>query len=455
MNSFSRFNTRSAVFCGVGVLLLCLTNAATSGQDVSPDKKNTAGFVLYLGPSKSLIQATPAYSEASLKAVLPFFSDIAKRLKLPIPYPLTETDVVGYRITPWQEQDGGIAGVNITTKKGFWFSFFSGYVNGFSWPDTYGGMQNKNLHNVSIFFGTPKISREQAIQSARNTIKRLGIPLEDVFAEQEPQVVLPTWGTNTIDRYLVEWFDPRGEIVGAVRMEVNGKTGQVESALFNTSNLIKPSPKVNVVPPRKHGMFDSMIPPPVNPEYAWKLIPLMFAAIDEYAQILSLPIPRPLTTNNVSRIAIYNNDGWPHAEVTLTNGWRFVYRHTMVNGYHAPDNFFDSDNRQIHIRDFDGRWNLTTNQAIEVVRRAIAKLDYPTNHVHMDFTPNVLTAVVDKQHIPRLLFEWYYPTNGDLQSRLEAEVNADNGKLESLYYDDKAYWNTRPPIDVPISVSKP
>lgn len=33
-------------------------------------------------------------------------------------------------------------------------------------------------------------------------------------------------------------------------------------------------------------------------------------------------------------------------------------------------------------------------------------------------------------------------------------IKADSGKLESLYYDDKAYWGSRPPIDVPISVQK-
>jgi hypothetical protein len=63
----------------------------------------------------------------------------------------------------------------------------------------------------------------------------------------------------------------------------------------------------------------------------------------------------------------------------------------------------------------------------------------------------IYTASVAKEHIPRLNFQWYYEPNDDLQSRLEAEVNMDNGKLESLYYDDKAYWGSRPPIDVPIS----
>jgi hypothetical protein len=53
-----------------------------------------------------------------------------------------------------------------------------------------------------------------------------------------------------------------------------------------------------------------------------------------------------------------------------------------------------------------------------------------------------------------LWFEWYYAPNNDLQSRLAAEVNTENGKLESRFYDDTAYWDSRPPIDVPISIQK-
>jgi hypothetical protein len=194
--------------------------------------------------------------------------------------------------------------------------------------------------------------------------------------------------------------------------------------------------------------------PSVNPEYARRLIPMMFKAIDQYAQKLSLPISLPLTTNNVARVEIHNNEGWPHAEIELTNGWRFIYRHTMVNGYYAPDNLFASDKRKIRISEFEGRWNLTTNQAVEIVRQAIKKLNYATNHIHIEDAKTFIHgAAVDKAHIPRLNFEWYYQPDGSLQSRLEAEVNMENGKLESLYYDDKAYWNSRPPIDVPISIT--
>jgi len=73
----------------------------------------------------------------------------------------------------------------------------------------------------------------------------------------------------------------------------------------------------------------------------------------------------------------------------------------------------------------------------------------------MDFAPNVIYAAGDfRKSIPRLFFEWHYESkaNDDLQSKIEAEVNADTGKLESLYYDDKAYWGSRPRIDVPISL---
>jgi hypothetical protein len=214
---------------------------------------------------------------------------------------------------------------------------------------------------------------------------------------------------------------------------------------------------VDVVPTRGQGIFDSQIPPSVNPDYAWKLIPIMLVAVDKYARTLSLPIPRPLTTNNVAKIEILNNDGWPHAEILLTNNWRFIYRHTMVNGYYAPDNFFASDKRKIHVSEFKGKWNLGTNQAIELVKTTLSKLNFPTNNIHMDFSPRINYATGDFQKIiPRYYFEWFYEnvTHDDLQSKVEAEVNADTGTVESLYYDDKAYWDSRPPIDVPISIQQ-
>ncbi|HEY5298377.1 MAG TPA: hypothetical protein VIK59_10670 [Verrucomicrobiae bacterium] len=70
----------------------------------------------------------------------------------------------------------------------------------------------------------------------------------------------------------------------------------------------------------------------------------------------------------------------------------------------------------------------------------------------MDFAPSVYAAAVEKEHIPRLEFEWIYQVPDQWQSWLDAEVNTDSGKLESLDYNNEAYWNSRPPIDAPISI---
>jgi len=409
-------------------------------------------MILQLGINPEVIRVTAEYSNAVLVALLPYFSDFSQKLDLPVPHPITVQDVAHCAIPPFQK-DGGIASCSIMLKNGWSLGFEFGHVNGFESPRSYHSLQNPD--EIPKFYGQVKMTTNEAVQLARNTIKKLSIPLEDVFADQEPKITPPVHiDSNTVPRYMVEWFSPRSGIVGAVRVEVNAENKHVERLSFHCENLFKPAPKVNVIPPKGHAMFDSFIPPPPNPEYAQQLVPIMFKAIDEYGQKLSLPIPRPLTTNNVALVRVEDNGGWPHCEIKLTNGWRFIYRHCMVNGYYAPTTLFDNQHRHFHLKDFEGKWNLNTNQAFALVKNTLAKLNYPTNNIHLDFAPEILYAAEDfKKTIPRYFFEWYYKnaTGDDLQSKVEAEVNADNGKLESLYYDDKAYWGCRPPIDVPIS----
>ncbi|MGH7977991.1 MAG: hypothetical protein ACREE6_01350 [Limisphaerales bacterium] len=417
-----------------------------------------ARMVVDLGETSDFVKITPDYSNAVVKAVLPYFSQAAEKLDLPVPTPITRRDIARIHIQPFRELS-----VSVIVKAGWTFQYMFGVVNRIANLRSYSVLQDPN--KIPLFYGKVNMTKDEAVRMARDTLRKLDIPLEDVFAEQEPRVALPIKiGTNTVPHYEIQWLDPRinSQVIGqdnpqtektalvtmpAVDIQINGETKQIENLAISGKNLARPGPRIGVTPiPSPHW-------PSVNPEYARQLIPMMFKAIGDYARKLSLPVQLPLTTNNVARVRIYDNEGWPHAEITLTNGCRFIYRHTMVNGYYAPDNLFGSD-RKIHIKDFEGKWNLTTNQAIAVVKDALRKLDYPTNHIHLNFAPFIFTASVDKEHIPRLEFQWYYSVQDDLQSRLEAEVNTENGKLESLYYDDKAYWGGRPPITVPISNGK-
>lgn len=403
-------------------------------------------MILELGVN-TWIHVTAQYSNAVLVAVLPYFTDVAKKLDLPVPIPITQADIAEVDIWPGP----GAPGAAILLKNNYWsFDFQQGYVD--MVQNTHGGL----LFQQEPTYGPIKITAKDAVKTARETLKKLGIAPEDVFSDFEPKVTLPIQnGTNVVYPYCVQWLDQMGS--RTVDIKIDPHTGKMDRLWLHHFNLVRPPPKIGVEPSlavnANDFFFRQMPPPPINPEYAWKLIPIMFKAIDEYGKKLALPVPRPLTTNHVAKVEVDSDSGAPWCDIWLTNGWRFIYTHTMVNGYDMPDRL--GKRGPMHIKDFAGKWNLTTNQAIEVVKKALAKVVYPTNNIHMDFEPTVILPAGEfRKIIPRYIFEWYYRPSGqgNALSRVEAEVNADNGKLESLYYDDAAYHGSRPPIDVPISI---
>ena len=98
---------------------------------------------------------------------------------------------------------------------------------------------------------------------------------------------------------------------------------------------------------------------------------------------------------------------------------------------------------------------MTETNAIELIRRTVAKLGYPTNLVHMDFAPQVSKPAVPG--IPRYLFHWYYSLESDslTRSAVSAEVDADKGEMKSLYCGNIAFRGRKPNIDVPILLPTP
>lgn len=385
------------------------------------------------------IHATAEYSNAVLVAVLPYISDVAQRLNLGVPHPVTTDQVVHLSVPPTRT-----VGAEVGIKGGWVFAFRRGYIDTIQSSHSYSALQDPD--EIPQYFGQVKMSRAEAIETARDTIRKLGIPLESVCAEQDPQVGGPRKvGTNTVPHYFIVWPDPRGGT--SVEVEINGNARRLERICLFNKSLERAPPKVGVVPASVAGQPRW---PTVNPEYVRRLVPILLYAVDDYARKLSLPIPQPLTTNHVAQLSIRDNGGWPHCEVELTNGWRFTYRSSIVNGYDTPDRLFFNNNRPIVVRDFLGKWNLTEAEAIDLVRRTIARLHYRTNLVHMDFDPQAHKPAVPG--IPRYEFFWDYIRNDQPESAVWAEVDADKRELKSLYYDDRAYWNHPPPIDVPLSL---
>jgi hypothetical protein len=98
---------------------------------------------------------------------------------------------------------------------------------------------------------------------------------------------------------------------------------------------------------------------------------------------------------------------------------------------------------------------MTEQQAADLVRGAIAKLNYCTNLLCMDFRPQVMKPALPG--LPRYWVSWLAENEGSghLECKVEAEVDADKCELKSLYYDHVAYWNKPPAIDVPLSLPSP
>ena len=278
-----------------------------------------------------------------MSVVLPCFSDAAKKLNLPVSQPITYADIKIVVFQPYRNRTLRSSDVSVLLKSGWVFDHFMGYLQRIENLRSYAALQDPD--EIPRYYGKVKMTQTEAVQMARDTLVKLGIPLEDVFAEQEPHVTPPPHidGANIVPHYEIKWITPRAGEATSVDIHINAETKQIERIYISNKNLGHPL-KINVAP-----ISAPLGWPSVNPEYARQLIPQMLKAIDEYGHSLSLPIPRSLTTNNVARIEIHDNEGWPHAEIWLTNGWHFIYRHTMVNGYDAPDNLFASDDRQIHI----------------------------------------------------------------------------------------------------------
>ena len=118
-----------------------------------------------------LIHVTAAYSNAVLVAVLPHVSDFAKRLDLPIPQPITASQVAWFKPLPIRGQIGGA--LQLTNH--YWFHFSQhGYICNFRSPKDWFSEQEPAA-NVVRYLGKTSITTKEAVQLARETLRSLGI----------------------------------------------------------------------------------------------------------------------------------------------------------------------------------------------------------------------------------------------------------------------------------------
>lgn len=189
------------------------------------------------------------------------------------------------------------------------------------------------------FYGSVKLSREEAIQIARRALSNLGYAHAMVDADRPPEMTAPpTNGTNVVPRYRVRWLKKDASADRSpgtsVDLEVDASTGQIQLIGILSTNSWQPNPKIAVHPPvvakgpettYRGGRKMS----PVSPEYARSFLAAILPQLSEYVRVAGFEVKVPITANDVD-MARYDCglvEGDPRVFLYLKTGERFVYSH--------------------------------------------------------------------------------------------------------------------------------
>ena len=198
-------------------------------------------------PLTPLIHITATWSNAVLVALLPQFSDCAKQLNLPIPTPITTSQVA--RFSPPIKADEFNAALWLTN--GYTFHYLNGAIFGFySLPDDWYFQQD--IDGLERFVGKDNMTTNEAIDLARNSFVKLGYKLSD-FQMDGPSSTIEV--APDTDRYghvpfcKVEWQNltsPTNSYYMEFHVNMNQK--RLLGMALVGQKLWRPLPKVNATP---------------------------------------------------------------------------------------------------------------------------------------------------------------------------------------------------------------
>jgi hypothetical protein len=372
------------------------------------------------------IQITAEYSNAVLVAILPHVSQFVKRAELPMPTPVVLQQVAEFKCYPRADDIGGL--VILTNGLRIWFN--NGYVNGFRTPRSYYNLQDPK--EIARFYGTVKLNREEAIEFARESVRKLGYTNKETFTDQEPEVELPPEvGANIVPHYRFKWKDP---VFGrtAVSVEVDAGQKQIQEMQLLSQFFWRSPPEVSVWP--RMGSPKPVVGTASSNDFVEAVLP----KISAFAQKLELPFAFPASVSHVERVEFVSFDS--DVRIKLTNGYWFVSKGGVLTEFSAPDSVYGRQPPSLDpllrpVEEYLGRWRVSEKEAIELVHRSIRKLGYTPKEFHANRPPQVSKPEqVGRYVVPRYSFRWLTneATTSASIALVRAEVNADKGQLSYL-----------------------
>ncbi len=200
-----------------------------------------------------IVHITAQYSNAVLVAILPYVTDFAAKLDLPIQRPVTTDAVQWSQPSPWKDY---IAGSIILTNR-YWFAIDRrGYVYGFRAPTNWFFEQEFTDESIVQYFGQDRMTTNEVIKMSRNVLAKLGYKPEIVHSDEPPELDGPyDTAKGHIPYCKLKWVWPKPERMNSdlnlaeIVINMDAKTvAGFSLSLSPTNQLSMTRPKVDMVP---------------------------------------------------------------------------------------------------------------------------------------------------------------------------------------------------------------
>lgn len=217
------------------------------------------------------IHITPAYSNATLTAMLPSISDFAAKLGLPVSQPITSSQVLLY-YPPAYLNDGFNCRLILTNH--LWFSFVAGCVNEFGSPNDW-FEEKATRRDWPTYSSKTCMTTNEAIAFARGCIGQLGYAAEDFHMNLPPSEF-----ENALDSEnrqfaycRIQWGNPDENPQDDYHLEfdIDMQTRQLIGISLMSKKFFRPLPKIDVQPElesdylkRMHNSIRTNVPAHIN-----------------------------------------------------------------------------------------------------------------------------------------------------------------------------------------------
>lgn len=387
-----------------------------------------------------LIQMTAAYSNAVLLAVLPHITDVAKYLDLPVLQPVQATHVERFVCDPRKGSVGGW----VTLTNGYKFWFLNGHIDMMESPNCYFHLQDPD--EVPRFYGTKRMSEDEAVAMARQTVRKLGYNTSWLKANK-PKVKEPFTPSQdrpkVLPRFRITWekiaLDSRRD---RAEIEINTDSKRVEMFTLTGREFERKQP--NIPQPPVIAQPPAPAPPVEEPRLKLFSESERVAATNEVcakstdmAKRLGLPIKLPIKPTDIKESSLNIREGGLDGEIILKNGYRFYYRHGYISSFHSRNS--NASPRGIDLRTVYGKVRYTKQQILDYATKQVRKLGYPDSAVFLDQPPFVGGGPDENNPgYTRFRVYWEIPGTKSIEEDrnaqfVVAEVNGMTLQLESLW----------------------